>query len=214
VKIKIKNGPVPWNQEIPDMAQLAAVALLAQQTMPELNSLYWVMLLSRILHILGAIILVGGTFYLRAVIVPNVVSTDTDTDRQFGGRRAAWAMWVGIATLLLLVTGLANYMYIIKSHERLASSYHMIAGLKMLSGIALFLLAALIAGRTPAAETLRQRMRFWLNVALLLGIVTIALGGVLRTYPRTPKVNAPGPSVIVAPATNAPAIAPTGDVSR
>jgi uncharacterized membrane protein len=199
-------------KEMLNMAQLAAVAPLAQQTMPELNSLYWVMLLSRILHILGAIILVGGTFYLRAIILPNVGSTGTDTDRQFGGRRAAWAMWVGIATLLLLVSGLANYMYIIKSHERLASSYHMIAGMKMLGGVALFLLAALIAGRSPAAESIRQRMRFWLNVALLLGIVTVALGSVLRTYPRSPKVDAPGPSVIVAPAMNAPATAPTGDV--
>jgi uncharacterized membrane protein len=196
------------------MAQSAAAVLLAQQTMPELNSVYWVMLLSRMLHILGAIILVGGVFYLRAVILPNVESPGTDTDRQFGGRRAAWAKWVGIATLLLLVTGLANYLYIIRSHERLASSYHMIAGMKMLSGIALFLLAALVAGRSPAAATIRQRMRFWLNVALLLGIITVALGSVLRTYPRTPKVDAPGPSVIVAPATNAPATAPTGDVRR
>jgi uncharacterized membrane protein len=179
------------------MAELVAVAALAQQTMPELNSTYWVMLVSRILHILGAIILVGGTFYLRSVILPSVATSGADTDRLFGGRRAAWAMWIGIATLLLLVTGLANYLYIIRVHERLASSYHMIAGLKMLSGIALFLLAALVAGRSPAAETLRQRMRFWLNVALLLGIVTVALGSVLRTYPRTPKIDAPGPSVIV-----------------
>jgi uncharacterized membrane protein len=181
------------------MTQFDALMPLAQQTMPELNSVYWVMLLSRILHILGAIIIVGGTFYLRAVIVPNVEASGTDAERQFGGRRASWAMWVGVATLFLLVTGLANYLYIIRSHERLASSYHMIAGMKMLSGIALFLLAALIAGRSPAAATLRQRMRFWLNVALLLGIVTISLGSVLRTYPRTPKVDAPGPSVIVAP---------------
>lgn len=177
------------------------LAVLAQQTMPELNSTFWVMLLSRILHILAAIILVGGIFYIRAIVAPVAAPTSSaDADQQFGGRRARWAMWVGVATLLLLVTGLWNYLQIIRMNEKMAPSYHMIAGLKMLSGIALFLIAALVAGRSPAAETLRQRFLFWLNVCLLLGIVTIALGSVLRTYPRTPKLNAPGPSTLVAPA--------------
>ena len=96
----------------------------------------------------GAIILVGGIFYLRTIVTPSIATPNANVDEQFGGRRAAWAMWVGIATLLLLVTGLWNYMQIIKMNERMASSYHMIAGLKMLAGIALFLLAALVAGRS------------------------------------------------------------------
>jgi uncharacterized membrane protein len=188
-----------------NMTELDVVLVFAQQTMPELNLMYWVMLLSRILHILGAIILVGGIFYLRTIVTPSITTPNANVDEQFGGRRAAWAMWVGISTLLLLVTGLWNYMQIIKTNERMASSYHMIAGLKMLAGIALFLLAALVAGRSPVAEMMRQRMRFWLNVCLLVGIVTIVLGSVLRTYPHTPKVDAPGPSTLVAPATNAAA---------
>jgi uncharacterized membrane protein len=187
------------------MIEPDALFVLAQQTMPEITPMYWLMLLSRILHILGAIIIVGGILYIRAIITPSVSDPNITADRQLGGRRATWAMWVGIATLLLLVTGLWNYMQIIKTHERMASSYHMIAGLKMLAGIALFLLAALLAGRSPVAEVMRQRMRFWLNMCLLLGIITVALGSVLRTYPHTPKVDAPGPSTLVAPTTNTPA---------
>jgi uncharacterized membrane protein len=178
------------------MTQFVALSVLAQQTMPEITPMYWVMLLSRILHILGAIILVGGIFYVRTIIAPPAAAPTADADSLFGGRRAAWAMWVGIATLLLLVTGLWNYMQIIRMHERMASSYHMIAGLKMLAGVALFLLAALIAGRSPAAQTVRQRIGFWLNVALLLGVVTVALGSVLRSYPHTLKAAAPDPAVL------------------
>src|SRR5687768_14139656 len=146
-----------------NMTGFETLSVLAQQTMPEINAMYWVMLLSRILHILGAIILVGGIFYLRTIVTPAALDTNANADPQFGGRRAAWAMWIGIATLLLLVTGLWNYMQIIRTNERMASSYHMIAGLKMLAGIALFLLAALVAGRSPVAEMMRQRMRFWLS---------------------------------------------------
>ncbi|MEX2306353.1 MAG: hypothetical protein WD738_02100 [Pirellulales bacterium] len=176
------------------------LTLLAQQAVPRLDSVYWVMLVSRILHILGAIILVGGLFYLRAVIMPPAAATGAaSADQQFGGRRAAWAMWVGIASLLLLVTGLWNYLQIIRMHERLATSYHMLAGIKMLLGLALFFLAALLAGRSAAAQTLRQRLRFWLNVCLILGIVTVVMGSLLRTYPRTIKVDASTGPTLIAP---------------
>ena len=183
---------------------LDQVVPFAQQTVPRLDSVYWVMLASRILHILGAIILVGGLFYLRAVILPlpyreGSGEGSADADRLFGGRRAAWAMWVGIATLLLLVTGLWNYLQMIRMHEKLAPSYHMMAGIKILAGLALFFLAALLAGRSAAAQALRQRFRFWLTTCLILGILTVVLGSVLRTYPRVQKVDAPAEPTLIAP---------------
>jgi uncharacterized membrane protein len=188
------------------MSDLVTIPLLAQQTLPRIDGMYWLMLASRVLHILGAIILVGGIFYVRNVVLSgNTPSGGAAADQQFGGRRAAWAMWVGVATLLLLVTGLWNYMQIIKTHERMASSYHMLAGMKMLAGLALFGLAAVLAGRSPAAETLRQRMRLWLNVCLVLGIASVVLGSVLRSYPHTLKIDANGPPVLIAPSNNAPA---------
>lgn len=171
--------------------------------MPRLDGMYWIMLATRFLHLLGAIVLVGGVFYLRCVVSPSSAATAEAADQQFGGRRAAWAKWVGIATLLLLATGLWNYMQIIKTHERMASSYHMVAGIKMLAGLALFALAAILAGRSPAADALRQRMRFWLNVCLLLGLVTVLLGSVLRTYPHTRLAEGPAPATAM-PADSAP----------
>ena len=67
------------------------------------------------------------------------------------------------------------------------------------------ILAALAAGRSPVAETMRPRMRFWLNVCLFLGVITVVLGSVLRTYPRTPKVDAQVPATLIAPANSASA---------
>ena len=48
-------------------------------------------------------------------------------------------------------------------------------------------------------------MRLWLNVCLILGVVTVILGSVLRSYPHVPKVDASGPPVLIAPSNNAPA---------
>jgi uncharacterized membrane protein len=170
------------------------------ETVPRLDSVYWIMLASRFLHIVGAIILVGGLFYVRAILAPPAdPRQDSDPDRLFGGRRAAWAMWVGIATLLLLVTGLWNYLQLIRMHEKLAPSYHMIAGIKILIGFAVFLLAALLAGRSAAARSLRQKFRFWLTACLILGLMTVVLGSVLRSYPRTHKLDAPPAPTVIAP---------------
>src|SRR3954469_14136233 len=105
---------------------LYSFSLLAQQPqMPVLDSMYWIMLVSRILHITGAIILVGGIFYLRFIITPISAPPGAAPVAQFsGGRRAVWAKWVGIATALTLITGLWNYIQIAKVND-LAKSYHM-----------------------------------------------------------------------------------------
>jgi uncharacterized membrane protein len=174
------------------------ITLAQQSTMPQFDGMYALMLVSRILHILAAIILVGGLFYLRFVISPadEPPLGASPVDQYFGGPRAAWAKWVGIATLLLLATGLFNYVQMIRTHEKLASSYHMVAGLKMIAGVVVFLLAALLAGRTAAAEALRQKWRLWLSVTLGIAVLTVALGSFLRTYPRTAKVNGSTPELI------------------
>ena len=178
---------------------------LAQQTMPHHRRHVLAQCsLSRVIHIFGAIVLVGGLFYLRSVVTPSPAAANAvNVDQIFGGRRATWAKWVGIATLLLIVTGLWNYINIIKTYD-VASSYHMIVGLKILAALALFLLAALLAGRTAAAETLRQKMRIWLGICLVLGILTVVLGSVLRSYPHNPKVDAAGPPTLVAPSNPSP----------
>src|SRR5262245_13233772 len=140
---------------------LHSFELLAQQpNLPVVDNTYWIMLVSRILHITGAIILVGGIFYLRFVVSPVSASSGTPhVDQYFGGRRATWAKWVGISTAFLLITGIWNYVQMIKLND-LARSYHMVAGIKMLAAIAVFLLAALLAGRTTAAENIRLKWRF------------------------------------------------------
>lgn len=174
--------------------------LLSQQQSLHVDSMYWIMLVSRILHILGAIILVGGLFYLRFVVSPvSAPPGAAPVDQFFGGRRAKWAKWVGIATALILISGIWNYIQIIHQNERLIGAYHAFAGIKILAAIAVFLLAALLAGRTAIAETIRQNWRLWLNVCLALGLVTVILGSLLRSFPHIRKVDAADPPQLIAP---------------
>src|SRR3954453_22420094 len=150
--------------------------LLAQQSqMPPLDSMYWIMLVSRILHILGAVVLAGGLFYIRFIVSPISAPPGPDpVDQFFGARRAAWAKWVGIATAILLFTGFWNYVQFTRTYD-LPKTYHMVLGFKILAAIAVFLLAALLAGRTNAADAIRQKWRLWINVCLFLAVITVVI---------------------------------------
>jgi len=185
---------------------LHSALLFAQQsTLPHFDGMYFLMLVARISHILGAIILLGGLFYLRIVPLPPSSATGgiVPADQFFGGRRTIWARWTAAATALLLVAGIFNYVLIIKQHERLDPSYHMIMGLKMLAAIGVFLLAALLAGRTSAADKIRTKWRTWLSLCVLLGVIAVTLGSVLRTYPRVKKADANAAPQLIAPANSA-----------
>lgn len=186
------------------MLSTIAVQLLADQTLPTMDGTYWGMLVSRVLHILGAVILLGGLFYLRAIIHRTARADASDsTDQAFGGSRAKWAMWVGIATLLLLASGLFNYVMFMKLYDRFDGPYHMLFGIKFLLALAIFAIAAILAGRTPAANRMRLAMRGWLSLCIVLGLAILVIAAVMRSVPHVPKPVASGVPALAAPA-NAP----------
>jgi uncharacterized membrane protein len=166
---------------------------LFAQGVPQVDGHYLLLLASRLLHVLSAIILLGGIFYLGTIVAP-ALGTSGTADSWFAGRRATWAKWVGITSLLLIATGLFNFISNVKTYE-IAVSYHMLVGLKILVALVVFFLAAVLAGRSGLAERLRANMKFWLTVCLVAGIITVLIGSVMRTYPRELKPTA-GPTLV------------------
>ena len=167
---------------------------LAQGTMPHFDGYYFLLLTSRVLHVLGSIVLLGGIFYLLAVVAPRAATSGKNADAWFAGNRAAWAKWVGIATTVLLITGLFNF-YMIVTTNQIATSYHMLGGLKILVALVLFFFAAILAGKTDLANRFRQKMKSWLTVTMLVGLLIVIIGSVMRSYPRELKPAA-GPALV------------------
>ena len=136
-------------------------------------------IISRILHILSAIILVGGLFYIRTILSPAGV------DACFAGRRQVWAKWVGMATLFLLVSGFYNFFLINGAAKadggKLPSTYHMLFGVKFLLGLLVMFVSAILAGKTEMAERFRGNMRKWLNIAWLAAMAIIVIAAFMRT---------------------------------
>ncbi len=156
-----------------------AFAFVAQA--PVVNGMYVLYVVMRVLHILSAIILVGGLFYTKTILV----SAGADP---FAGQRQVWARWVGLASLFLLVSGLVNFMNIMSLAKAagtpLPSTYHMLFGIKFLLGLFVMFLAAILSGRTTLAEKFRQKMGKWLGIAWASSLAIVVIGAILRTFPR------------------------------
>jgi len=129
--------------------------------LPVFDGAYFVALCSRVLHIVGAIILVGGIAYLRKVVVPACHHEGDMAEQLYAGRRKTWAKWVGIATVLILASGIYNLIQIV--------------------ALVVFFLAALLAGKTSAADSFRSSAKTWFSVCLAAGLAVVVLASVLRS---------------------------------
>ncbi len=178
------------------LAHAVANLVSFAQAVPHLDGYYFLLLTSRVLHVLGSIVLLGGIFYLLAVVAPRVIAGGgrPNADAWFAGNRAAWAKWVGIATAVLLVTGLFNFVMIVKTNQ-IDTSYHMLGGLKILVALVIAFFAAVLAGKTALADRFREKMKFWLTVTMCVGLVIVVIGSVMRSYPREPKPTT-GPTLV------------------
>ena len=70
-------------------------------------------IVSRFLHVFTAIVLLGGTIYLRYILIPSAVELpDPEHDALRVRLRARWKKVVHVGIVLLLVTGFWNYLMV------------------------------------------------------------------------------------------------------
>jgi uncharacterized membrane protein len=139
--------------------------------------------LTRILHVGTAIVVVGGTFFVRFVLFPAATQSLSD-DVHARLRSAVLATWkkvvhTGIA--LFILTGGINYYRVIaeRSHKGDAL-YHALLGTKILVALVIFFIAEALVGRSAAFEGMRRSAPKWLLVNLLLAAIIVAISGFLR----------------------------------
>ena len=133
-------------------------------------------LISRWLHIIPAIILVGGTLFMRLALAPVAsAAADSEAAELRESIRQKWAKWVMISVGLLLISGLYNVVVKAKGFH-LEPLYNGLLLVKILLAFAVFYLSAVLSGRSQKAVQFRQSETKWLNIlcGLMLAIVLIA----------------------------------------
>ena len=145
-------------------------------------------LILRWMHIFGAIILLGGTFFMRLAYIPAVaILTDDVRQTLQPAVRRRWAVWVMIAITMLLVSGIINTILYAQQYDFPGGYYHALLGIKFLLALVIFYIASKLMGRSQSAERFRESTQFWLNVNLTLAILVVGMAGVMRFAERVDK---------------------------
>ncbi|TWU05667.1 hypothetical protein Pla52nx_005266 [Stieleria varia] len=137
-------------------------------------------IVSRVLHVLTAIMLLGGSIFTLLVLLPSAKTLSDESHQQLasavGGR---WKRLVHVGILLLLATGLYNYVRAVSLHKG-DSLYHALLGTKMLLALAVFFLASALVGRSKKLQPIRDQRKRWITVVVLMGIAIVAISGFVK----------------------------------
>jgi uncharacterized membrane protein len=139
--------------------------------------------LTRILHVGTAIVLVGGTFFIRFLLMPAAIRElpEAEHDRLRAALMGSWKKFIHGGIGLLLLSGGINYWRVISSQIHKGDPlYHALLGTKILLAIALFFIASALVGRAPGFQGMRNNARKWMGVNLLLALIIVAISGFLR----------------------------------
>ena len=159
----------------------------------DLSQLFVVFVASRILHVLTAVILVGGGFFLRYVLMPAAEASLSASDHD--SLRSAvvgnWKKFVHGGIAVILLSGLFNYFKVIfEGSHKGDGLYHGLIGAKIILAFGIFFIASALVGRSAGTAGMRQNARKWLAVSFTLAVIIIAISGFLRIR------GVPGPKVV------------------
>ena len=132
-------------------------------------------------HILSAILLLGGIFFLRYVHLPAAKTLAAQDARKLHeALMRRWRRVVMICTFLLLASGLYTFATLSLQKAKESALYHPIFGIKFFAAMVVFFLASVLCGRSQAFERIRANPSKWLTFTALLTMLVVILAGVLR----------------------------------
>lgn len=142
--------------------------------------MFWIDVVSRVLHILTAITLIGGATFIALVLHP--VTNRLDEAQRDSIRESVvgrWKMFIHIGILIFLLTGFYNYFRAIELH-RGDGLYHAFLGTKMLLAFWVMFLASVLVGRSQRFAGLRQNMGLWSKVLVVSAFLIVAISGFVK----------------------------------
>ncbi len=136
-------------------------------------------LVSRWLHIIPAITLVGGTLFMRFSLVPATEELNASAELRETIRKR-WARLVMASISFLLISGLYNTMVKMRGFETADTSYNALLLLKIILALAIFFLASVMSGRSKMAQKFRQNEKHWLNILCVMMLTVVVIAGYMK----------------------------------
>lgn len=157
----------------------------------------WIALVSRWAHIITAIVLVGGTVFLRFVLGPAAAQLPDDSHAKLKELvMGTWKKFVHGGIALFLISGFYNYLVVQAPLHKGDKLYHALMGIKILLALAVFLIASGLVGRSKAFAGMRAQAKLWQGILVTLAVLIIGISGFVKVRPNPVAVsNVTTPSI-------------------
>lgn len=137
--------------------------------------------LFRWLHVGTAIVVLGGSVFMRFVLMPAAAELPDDQHEALRGRvMGRWKKFVMIGIALFLISGFYNYIVVSIPKHKGDKLYHPLIGTKILLAFVVFFIASALTGRAAAFEGIRKNAKKWLLILILLAFTIVCISGVLK----------------------------------
>ena len=130
-------------------------------------------LISRWAHVGTAIVLVGGTAFLRLAVIP---ALEGENPELIGRIRQRWKKFVHGGIALFLISGFYNYIKAMPLHKG-DGLYHGLIGTKILLALFVFFLASVLVGNKPGTQKFRDDAKKWTGIMLLVSALIVGISG-------------------------------------
>lgn len=138
----------------------------------------WIAIVSRWTHVGTAIVLVGGTFFLRFVFAPVAARLpDSEQANLKSLVMATWKKFIHAGIVLFLVSGFYNYLIVAAPLHKGDKLYHPLIGTKILLAFGMFFIASALVGRSKTFEGMRRHANFWQSAILVLAVIIVGISG-------------------------------------
>ncbi|MBT4693996.1 MAG: hypothetical protein HOB73_11690 [Planctomycetaceae bacterium] len=140
-------------------------------------------LISRWMHILPAVVMVGGAIFTQLVLCPSLDGNDPENAVKQQIKRK-WSKVIMGCALLLLLSGLYNTMVIFGADDKPGGMYHGLLALKLVLACSIFYISSMLAGKSDAALKFQEKEAFWGKINMYAAIIVVLLAGGMRVVPR------------------------------
>jgi len=155
-----------------------------------MNDLLAIDVISRFIHVATAIVMVGGTVFMRFVLMPAAAELSQAEHDQLRQRLLArWKRVVHGGIGLFIGSGFYNFIQALPKHKG-DGLYHGLVGTKILLAFAIFFIASALVGRSASFEKMRQQRAKWMGVIVLLSAVIVGISGFVKVRGTVVKVEA------------------------
>lgn len=148
-----------------------------------MDSLFWLNVASRWLHVASAVIFVGALVFARFVLEPALAAQEASArEAMLRQVRPRFKLLLHASFGLLLLTGAYNLYAAIPQVRTLAyrSLYDSLIGAKVLLAFVLFALVIALLSSSSAFAKIQENRRGWLTLMTLMGLAILLLAAILR----------------------------------